>query len=87
MHFDYRRSALKAYAPGERPVVLGAFFDLKLDYRANLEKRAGEFAARRKASQPPGASIGSMFKNPAGRLCRALDRGRAGSRAGGWAGP
>jgi UDP-N-acetylmuramate dehydrogenase len=73
--FDYRRSALKAYAPAERPIVLAAQFDLKLDYRANLERRAAEFSAKRKATQPPGATIGSMFKNPpgdyAGRLIEA----------------
>jgi UDP-N-acetylmuramate dehydrogenase len=73
--FDYRRSALKAYGPQDRPVVLSATFDLKLDYRANLEKRAEEFQSKRKATQPPGATIGSMFKNPpgdyAGRLIEA----------------
>ena len=56
-------------------MVLGAIFDLKIDYRANLEKRANEYVAKRKASQPPGATIGSMFKNPdgdyAGRLIEA----------------
>ncbi len=64
--FDYRRSALKAYQPQDRPIVLSATFDLKLDYRANLERRAEEFQNRRKATQPSGATIGSMFKNPAG---------------------
>jgi UDP-N-acetylmuramate dehydrogenase len=85
LQFDYRRSALKQYAPADRPVVLAAQFDLKLDYRANLEKRAAEFTAKRKASQPPGASLGSMFKNPpgdyAGRLIEAC--GLKGRRHGG----
>lgn len=85
MQFGYRRSALKAYAPADRPIVLSATFDLKLDYRANLERRAGEFIARRKATQPPGASIGSMFKNPpgdyAGRLIEAA--GLKGKQIGG----
>lgn len=66
LQFGYRRSALKQYAAADRPVVLNATFDLKMDYRANLERRANEFVAKRKATQPPGASIGSMFKNPAG---------------------
>ena len=77
LQFGYRRSALKQYAQADRPVVLSAIFDLKIDYRANLEKRANDFVARRKASQPPGATIGSMFKNPdgdfAGRLIEACD--------------
>lgn len=75
LQFGYRTSALKRYAPADRPIVLSAIFDLKLDYRANLERRANEFTAKRKATQPPGASIGSMFKNPegdyAGRLIEA----------------
>jgi UDP-N-acetylmuramate dehydrogenase len=73
--FGYRRSSLKQFAPADRPIVLGAIFGLKLDYRANLERRANEFIAHRKATQPPGATIGSMFKNPpndfAGRLIEA----------------
>jgi UDP-N-acetylmuramate dehydrogenase len=85
LQFGYRRSALKQYAPSDRPVVLNATFDLKMDYRANLERRANEFIAKRKASQPPGASIGSMFKNPegdyAGRLIEAA--GLKGKRIGG----
>jgi UDP-N-acetylmuramate dehydrogenase len=85
LQFGYRKSALKAYAPHERPVVVSATFDLKVDYRANLERRANEFVAKRKAAQPPGASIGSMFKNPegdyAGRLIEAA--GLKGRRMGG----
>lgn len=85
LQFGYRTSALKRYAPADRPIVLSATFDLKLDYRANLERRANEFIAKRKATQPPGASIGSMFKNPegdfAGRLIEAC--GLKGKRIGG----
>lgn len=73
--FAYRHSVLKAYAPGERPIVLSGMFDLKRDHRANLERRAGEYTAKRKATQPPGATMGSMFRNPpndyAGRLIEA----------------
>ena len=71
----YRQSALKRYLPFERPIVLSAVFDLKRDHRTNLERRANEFQAKRRATQPPGATIGSMFKNPpndfAGRLIEA----------------
>jgi UDP-N-acetylmuramate dehydrogenase len=75
LQFAYRKSVFKNYAQKDRPVVLSAIFDLKMDYRANLERRAGEFNNKRKATQPPGATIGSMFKNPpndfAGRLIEA----------------
>ncbi len=75
LQFGYRRSALKNYAPADRPIVISVTLELKVDYRANLERRANEFIARRKATQPPGATIGSMFKNPegdyAGRLIEA----------------
>jgi UDP-N-acetylmuramate dehydrogenase len=85
MQFAYRRSALKAYPPADRPVVVVAQFDLTLEARAALERRAQEFTAKRKASQPPGASLGSMFKNPpgdyAGRLIEAC--GLKGRRIGG----
>ena len=83
--FGYRTSALKQYASAERPVVLSAIFDLKRDHRTNLERRASEYVAKRKASQPPGATMGSMFKNPpndyAGRLIEAA--GLKGTTAGG----
>lgn len=75
LQFGYRTSALKRFAPADRPIVLAATFELRIDYRANLERRANEFITKRKATQPPGASLGSMFKNPegdyAGRLVEA----------------
>ena len=41
----------------------------------DIKARMNDFNERRKASQPPGATIGSMFKNPpddyAGRLIEA----------------
>ncbi len=43
--------------------------------REEIEAQMRKYTARRKASQPPGATIGSMFKNPpgdyAGRLIEA----------------
>lgn len=52
---------------------------------AALQARADEFIAHRKRTQPPGASLGSMFKNPpgdyAGRLIEAA--GLKGTQAGG----
>ena len=83
--FDYRQSALKNFVPHERPVVLMGLFDLKRDNRTNLERRANEYVAKRKVTQPPGATIGSMFKNPpndfAGRLIDAA--GLKGTMVGG----
>lgn len=85
LKFEYRRSVLKRVAHLERPVVLAAQFDLSIAPRAELERRAAEFSARRRATQPPGASLGSMFKNPsgdfAGRLIEAS--GLKGRRVGG----
>jgi len=83
--FEYRRSALKRTPRAERALVLAAQFDLRTEQREAIERRANEYVARRKASQPPGASLGSMFKNPpgdfAGRLIEAC--GLKGRRVGG----
>jgi UDP-N-acetylmuramate dehydrogenase len=63
LKFGYRKSALKN---GERAVVLSAEFGLKRGDPAELEAKVSGFIAHRKRTQPPGASIGSMFKNPPG---------------------
>jgi UDP-N-acetylmuramate dehydrogenase len=64
-------SAVLHFSPGHDPALLAA--------------KAEEFAAHRKRTQPPGASLGSMFKNPpgdyAGRLIEAA--GLKGDTAGG----
>jgi len=58
-----------------RYVALAAEFQLAHGDRADLERRAAEFNEYRRRTQPPGASLGSMFKNPpgdaAGRLIDA----------------
>jgi UDP-N-acetylmuramate dehydrogenase len=68
-----------------RAVVLDAQFALQAGERAMLQARVGEIAARRRATQPPGATCGSVFKNPAGdyagRLIEAA--GMKGQRMGG----
>jgi len=65
-------------------VVLAAEFQLASGDRAELEQKAAEFNEYRRRTQPPGASIGSMFKNPpgdaAGRLIEAA--GLKGTRIG-----
>ncbi len=66
------------------PVVLEAEFELRPSTREKCEARAAEFTDKRKRTQPPGASLGSMFKNPpgdyAGRLIEAA--GLKGARVG-----
>jgi UDP-N-acetylmuramate dehydrogenase len=74
MRYGYRTSSLK----GERgrTVVLAATLILAAGHDpAALNARADSFVAHRKRTQPPGASLGSIFKNPpgdyAGRLIEA----------------
>lgn len=70
----YRTSALKARADRSF-VVLRASLRLMPDDPAVIQARIDEFIAYRKRTQPPGASLGSIFKNPpgdyAGRLIEA----------------
>lgn len=71
--YAYRSSILKR-APGEA-VVLAARLRLQADGAEAVQARLDEFVAYRKRTQPPGASLGSIFKNPpgdyAGRLIEA----------------
>ncbi|MBI4770931.1 MAG: UDP-N-acetylmuramate dehydrogenase [Chloroflexi bacterium] len=80
--YEYRSSRLKR-APGQE-VVLAAQFSLERGDRQAAQAKVEAFSARRKRSQPPGASMGSMFKNPpgdyAGRLIEAA--GLKGARIG-----
>ena len=78
MQFGYRTSRLKSrhsprvreisnlQTPITNPVVLGAEFELAQGTREECEVRATEFTEKRKRTQPSGASLGSMFKNPPG---------------------
>ena len=73
MGYGYRTSALKR---GElRGVVLLVELALKNSTKEEVTVKIEQFSAHRKATQPPGASMGSMFKNPpgdyAGRLIEA----------------
>ncbi len=73
MAYAYRSSALKRGALAG--VILSAALNLHPDAPAAIQQRLEALTARRKAAQPPGASMGSMFKNPpgdyAGRLIEA----------------
>jgi UDP-N-acetylmuramate dehydrogenase len=73
--YAYRESVLKRAKPGEAPVVLAATLALAAGNPEELAQQADAFLAQRRTTQPPGASMGSMFKNPptdyAGRLIEA----------------
>jgi UDP-N-acetylmuramate dehydrogenase len=66
MQYAYRDSILKQEQgqPGARRVVLTAELKLTPEPVEVLMARADGFTARRKQTQPAGASVGSMFKNP-----------------------
>jgi UDP-N-acetylmuramate dehydrogenase len=82
LEFGYRTSWLKRH-PSEA-VVLSGEFGLELSDEATVREKMAEFNAYRQATQPGGASIGSMFVNPpddaAGRLIEAA--GLKGERRG-----
>jgi len=82
MGYAYRTSVLKR---GElKAIVLSAEFALKNSTKEDVTVKIQQFSAHRKATQPPGASMGSMFKNPdgnyAGKLIEAA--GLKGTRIG-----
>lgn len=80
--YQYRSSVLKRN-PGQA-VVLAAAFRLAHSEPEPIKEKMEEFLAFRRRTQPPGASMGSMFKNPpgdyAGRLIEAA--GLKGTRLG-----
>jgi len=82
MGYGYRTSVLKR---GEvKAVVLSAGLRLENSTKEEATVKIEQFSAHRKATQPPGASMGSMFKNPngdyAGKLIEAA--GLKGARIG-----
>ncbi len=74
MAFGYRSSVLKR-DPGNAVVLSAQLKVLKGD-AASIKAQMDENSAKRRNSQPPGASMGSMFKNPegdyAGRLIESV---------------
>jgi UDP-N-acetylmuramate dehydrogenase len=82
MGYGYRTSVLKR---GELDaIVLAAELSLRDSTKEEVTTNIEQFSAHRKTTQPPGASMGSMFKNPvgdyAGRLIGAA--GLKGTRIG-----
>jgi UDP-N-acetylmuramate--alanine ligase len=73
LDFSYRSSMLRK-RPGQA-VVLSVEFILTRCEPSEAVAKVGELLTRRRAAQPTGASLGSMFKNPpgdhAGRLIEA----------------
>ncbi|MCC7118492.1 MAG: UDP-N-acetylmuramate dehydrogenase [Anaerolineales bacterium] len=82
MGYGYRTSILKRHEL--KAVVLAAELSLKNSTKAEASAKMDQFRTYRKSTQPPGASMGSMFKNPtgdyAGRLIEAA--GLKGTRIG-----
>ncbi len=81
--YSYRSSVLKrTHNPA---IVLAAQFKLSQSTKEEVQARMEIFNNHRRGTQPPGASMGSMFKNPAGdyagRLIEAA--GLKGTRIGG----
>lgn len=80
--FSYRSSLLKR---GEaEAVILAATLQFQREEMTTIQNRMAHLNRRRKQTQPPGASMGSVFKNPpgdyAGRLIEAA--GLKGTRIG-----
>jgi len=82
LDYGYRRSNLKRSS--EEVVVLAAQLRLERALPEEIEARMARFLAQRKQTQPPGASMGSMFVNPPGDFAgRLIDRaGLKGTRIG-----
>jgi UDP-N-acetylmuramate dehydrogenase len=87
LDYRYRESALK-HRSADQPaaVVLHAELHFAIGHDpAILRANADEYQAQRKRSQPPGASLGSMFKNPPGDYAGRLieQAGLKGTKSGG----
>lgn len=71
--YGYRSSLLKNKQ--KNGIILSATFECIYDDPEKIKERMNKFNEYRRKTQPPGASMGSMFKNPegdyAGRLIEA----------------
>ena len=64
MEYGYRTSVLKRDHPPV--VILSAKLALSHGDAQAIRIKMDQFSEQRRENQPPGASMGSMFKNPAG---------------------
>lgn len=81
--YQYRSSVIKS---GEQSaVVLSATFRLERSTPEEVKRKISAIAEKRQATQPGGASLGSMFKNPPGDFSGRLiqEAGLKGTRVGG----
>ena len=83
MEFAYRCSALKRGL--KDVVILAARLTIAEGNREEVQRKMSEYSEIRRSTQPPGASMGSMFKNPAGEKAGRLieSAGLKGFRVGG----
>ncbi|MEM6283095.1 MAG: UDP-N-acetylmuramate dehydrogenase, partial [Chloroflexota bacterium] len=76
LQYNYRHSVLKARTD-KRFLVLDAVLEMQQAEPEEIRAKMDEFRDHRKRTQPPGASLGSIFKNPpddyAGRLIEAAE--------------
>lgn len=83
LRFLYRSSAIKRRE--DEAIILSALFHVEKGDSAEIQENIRKFHERRWKNQPPGASVGSVFRNPpedkAGRLIEAA--GLKGKRIGG----
>jgi UDP-N-acetylmuramate dehydrogenase len=74
LEYSYRTSSLKDNSGNA--IVLAALLRLEHGSSQEIQEKIDEYTAYRRRTQPPGASMGSMFKNPpddyAGRLIEAV---------------
>lgn len=76
LNYAYRHSELKS-REDRQYFVMKTIFGLQRAPPDSVSRRMNEFSDYRKRTQPPGASLGSIFKNPpgdyAGRLIEAAN--------------
>lgn len=70
LQYEYRSSILKRTQSGH--VILSASFHGLADDPNKIKERMQTFSSHRKNTQPPGASMGSIFKNPEGDFAGRL---------------
>ncbi|MCX8061417.1 MAG: UDP-N-acetylmuramate dehydrogenase [Anaerolineales bacterium] len=70
MDYGYRSSRLKNHSL--QVVVLSALLRLERRDPAEIKAKMDDFTQRRRKTQPQGASLGSMFKNPPGDFAGRL---------------